>query len=101
MIGTKEKLNNTIGLSSLLVHVCVKLETKYIYTIKLVAGVTGYVFTAMNELFSISCGTYIGGEVSTAAYLDPTPDPTMQAKGSRISPCFNLIPCSTPATTKI
>jgi len=100
----KEKRNNPIRLSSLLVHVCVKLETKYIYTKELVAGVTGHVFTTLKVLLSIYSSRYKGGVVSTAAFLYPTPGsviPSMQADGNYCCPYQHLIPCSTPATTKI
>ena len=78
----KEKRNNTIGLSSLLAPVRVKLETKYIYTQKLVAGVTGHVFTTLKVLLSNYSSKYRGRLVSTAACFTPTPGsviPFMQA----------------------
>jgi hypothetical protein len=97
----KEKQKKSTGLSSLFTLIFVTSENYNKDTLRMVAGVTGYVFAAMKEFLSI-CGTYIGGVVSPAASLDPTPGlvyPSMQAKGNRISPCFNQIPCLTPATS--
>ena len=70
----------------------------------MVAGVTGYVCAAMKEFLSICSDTFIGGVVSPAASLNPTPGfvyPSLLAKGNRINPCFNQIPCLTPAATYI
>lgn len=57
----KESHKNMIGFSSMHVHVCVKLESKYIDTHKLVAGVTGHVFTTLKVLLSNYRSRYEGG----------------------------------------
>jgi len=99
----KEKQKSTTGVSSPY-SLCREIpETINTFTFSMVAGVTGYVFAAMKEFLSYCSGKYVGGVVSPFASLDPTPglvNPSMQAKGNRISPCFNQIPCLTPATYK-
>jgi hypothetical protein len=100
----KEKQKNTVEVSSPY-SLCREIsEAKKTFILGKVAGVTGYVFAALKEFFSYYSGTYVEGVVSPFASLDPTPglvNPSMQAKGNRISPCFNQIPCFTPATYSI
>jgi len=55
----KEKQENTTGLSSMLMHVRVKLETKYIHKQELMPEVTDNVFAPVTEFLSSGSSKYI------------------------------------------